>query len=50
MTEIVGVRFKELGKVYSFDPSGELYKPGDHVIVETSRGIEFGEVTAGRCV
>lgn len=47
MTEIVGVRFKELGKVYSFDPSGGSYKTGDHVIVETSRGIEFGEVAAG---
>lgn len=44
MVEIIGVRFKELGKVYSFDPGNEKYKSGDFVIVETSRGIEFGEV------
>ena len=42
MTEIVGVRFKELGRVYSFDPSGEKYEKGTTVIVETARGIEYG--------
>lgn len=46
MTEIIGVRFKELGKVYSFDPGGTQYQVGDYVIVETSRGVEFGEVAA----
>ncbi len=44
MTEIVGVRFKEVGKVYSFDPCGEKYSKGCTVIVETSRGVEYGEV------
>lgn len=47
MTEIVGVRFKELGKIYSFDPDGNQYSSGTSVIVETSRGIEFGEVING---
>ena len=42
--EIVGVRFKVSGKTYYFDPNGLTLKKGSHVIVETSRGIEFGEV------
>ena len=46
MTEIVGVRFKENGRIYSFDPSGEKYKKGTKVIVETARGIEHGDVAA----
>lgn len=44
MAEIVGVRFKEVGKVYYFDPDGASLKKGDRVIVETARGIECGEV------
>ncbi len=44
MAEIVGVRFKEVGKVYYFDPDGVNLKKGDRVIVETARGIECGEV------
>ncbi len=44
MTEIIGVRFKELGKVYSFDPHGTPVQLGQKVIVETARGIELGEV------
>lgn len=44
MAEIVGVRFKEVGKVYYFDPDGVSLKKGDRVIVETARGIECGEV------
>ena len=44
MTEIIGVRFKELGKVYSFDPHGTPVQLGQKVIVETARGIEPGEV------
>lgn len=44
MAEVVGVRFKEVGKVYYFDPDSKQYKKGSHVIVETSRGIECGEV------
>ncbi len=42
MTEIVGVRFKEAGKVYFFAPRGFKIKEGDCVIVETARGMEFG--------
>lgn len=45
MAEVVGVRFKEVGKVYYFDPDRKQYKKGDRVIVETVRGIECGEIT-----
>ena len=44
MAEVIGVRFKEVGKVYYFDPDGHTLKKGDRVIVETVRGIECGEV------
>jgi len=44
MAEVIGVRFKEVGKVYYFDPDGQQLKKGDKVIVETIRGIECGEV------
>lgn len=44
MAEVIGVRFKEVGKVYYFDPDGQLLKKGDRVIVETARGVECGEV------
>lgn len=44
MAEVIGVRFKEVGKVYYFDPEGRKLKKGDNVIVETVRGIECGEV------
>lgn len=44
MAEVVGVRFKEVGKIYYFDPDGKLYKKGDRVIVETARGVECGEI------
>ncbi len=44
MAEIIGVRFKEVGKIYYFDPNGEQLVKGDSVIVETSRGVECGEV------
>ncbi len=51
MTEIIGVRFKDVGKVYYFSPAGEKLKTGDRVIVETARGIECGEVViANRAV
>lgn len=43
MTEIISVRFKTGGKQYFFDPQGEKVKTGQGVIVETSRGNEFGE-------
>ena len=44
MVEIVGVRFKKVYKIYYFSPQGQTFKCGDHVIVETARGIEFGTV------
>ena len=44
MTETIGVRFKDVGKVYTFDPAGNTVSVGDHVIVETSRGVECGTV------
>lgn len=42
--EIVGVNFKEAGKIYYFSPKDTAYAVGDRVIVETSRGIEMGTV------
>lgn len=44
MNKIVGVRFKSAGKVYSFASDGLEINEGDHVIVETTRGIEYGKV------
>ena len=44
MVEVVGVKFKETGKVYYFSPDGMDIKKGSFVIVETARGIECGEV------
>ena len=44
-TEIIGVRFNSTGKTYYFDPNGVQARKGDHAIVETARGPEFGEVT-----
>ena len=43
-TVIIGVRFKKTGKVYYFEPNGCVAKRGDHAIVDTARGPEFGEV------
>lgn len=47
MVKVVGVRFRNAGKVYYFDPKGYKIKPGDHVIVETARGVEYGTVIGG---
>ena len=44
MTEVVGIRFRQNGKVYDFDPAGITAQMGDSLIVETSRGVELGEV------
>ena len=44
MEEVIGVKFKETGKCYYFDPGDEKLRRGDAVIVETARGIECGEV------
>lgn len=48
MTEIIGVRFKPVGKTYYFDPLDYDIKKGDNVIVETSRGVEYGTVVIGK--
>lgn len=48
MAEIIGVRFKPVGKTYYFDPQDFEINKGDNVIVETSRGIEYGTVVVGR--
>ncbi len=45
MAEVISVRFKEVGKNYYFDPQGKQYNKGDEVIVETARGLEYGNVT-----
>ncbi|MDD6190985.1 MAG: stage 0 sporulation family protein [Firmicutes bacterium] len=45
MTKVVGVKFKEAGKMYYFNPDGNKLRLGDDVIVETARGIEYGTVT-----
>ena len=45
MANVVGVKFKDAGKMYYFNPGNIKVKMGDHVIVETARGIEFGTVT-----
>jgi len=51
MATVIGVRFKKAGKVYYFDPNDFWPKPGDSVVVETARGLEFGEVvTSARSV
>lgn len=44
MAEVIGIRFKQVGKVYYFDPDGIQVIQGESVIVETARGIECGEV------
>ena len=44
MKNIIGVRFKKLGKIYFFDPKGLRVKKADKVIVETAQGDEYGEV------
>ncbi len=44
MIKIVGVRFRQAGRIYYFDPKGLELKRDDHVIVETARGVEYGTV------
>ncbi len=44
MTKIVGVRFRNAGKIYYFDPENLNIEAGNHVIVETARGVEMGTV------
>ena len=47
MTRVIGVRFRQAGKIYFFAPGKLHIKQGDKVIVETARGVEFGSVVAG---
>lgn len=47
MTKVIGVRFRNAGKIYYFAPGKFDIKSGDHVIVETARGIEYGYVVLG---
>lgn len=47
MTTIIGVRFKSNGKMYYFDPQGLEIAPGTGVIVETARGVEYGDCVQG---
>lgn len=44
MTRVIGVRFRNVGKIYYFSPKNLEIKAGDHVIVETARGVEYGNV------
>ena len=49
MAQVIGVRFKQVGKIYYFDPVDIQFTSGEYVIVETARGVECGEVaTANR--
>ena len=47
MATVVGVRFREVGKIYSFDPGDLVFRRGDHVIAETAKGYEYGTVVLG---
>lgn len=47
MIDVVGVRFKKAGKIYYFDPADIDLQSDDHVIVETARGVEFGQIVLG---
>jgi cell fate regulator YaaT (PSP1 superfamily) len=47
MVKVIGVRFRRAGKVYYFDPADRQIEKGQHVIVETARGVEYGEVVLG---
>jgi len=47
MTRVIGVRFRNVGKIYYFNPKEFHIEAGDHVIVETARGIEYGTVVLG---
>ena len=47
MVKVIGVRFRRTGKIYYFDPAGIDIEAGQHVIVETARGVEYGNVVLG---
>ncbi len=46
-TEVVGVKFESTGKSYYFAPGADKFCRGDHAIVETTRGVEYGEISMG---
>ena len=48
MIEVIGVRFRKNGKIYFFSPSELPIEIGQNVIVETSRGVEYGKVVLGK--
>lgn len=48
MVTVIGVRFKKAGKIYYFNPNELDIKKGDFVVVETARGVEFGECVIGK--
>ncbi len=45
--EVVDIQFRPGQKIYFFDPDGAVYQPGDHVIIDTARGAEFGICAGG---
>ena len=45
--QVVDIQFRPGQKIYFFDPAGKTYKTGDHVIIDTARGPEFGTCVAG---
>ena len=47
MIKVIGVRFRRTGKIYYFDPANLNIETGQHVIVETARGVEYGDVVLG---
>lgn len=47
MTKVIGVRFRTAGKIYYFSPGNLEIEKGEQVIVETARGVEFGDVVMG---
>ncbi len=47
MVKVIGVRFRQAGKIYNFSPADYEVEAGNHVIVETARGIEYGKVVQG---
>ena len=47
MVKVIGVRFRQAGKIYYFSPGKLKIRTGDHVIVETARGLEYGYVVIG---
>ena len=47
MTKVIGVRFRKAGKIYFFSPGSLQINKGEQVIVETARGVEFGNVVMG---